>query len=104
MLFHLDKCRRLYNARITAQNAQDVINGKPGGRRKITQQAMGYKFYPDSKDYFDVAGRIAKLKNNKPIYLKREWIKTVCDMFGVDPNFAFGKPSVFDEEYEKYFN
>jgi len=101
MLFHLDKCRRLYNARIKAQNA---IDKKPLHEGKITQQALGHKFYPDNKDYYDIAGRVTKLKDNKAIYLKREWIKIVCEMFGVDPNFAFGAPSpVFDEEYEKYF-
>jgi len=100
MLFHLDKCRRLYNARTKAQNA---IDKKPLNQGKITQQAFGHKLYPDNKDYHQVAGLIRKVKENELVYLKRAWIKEVCDIFGVDPNFVFGKPSVFDEEYEKYF-
>jgi len=97
MRFEVNKCRKLHNARVRAQNK---IDGNPTNQGTLTQQDIGAAFYPENDDYMQVANLMRRIVSGLK-YIKVEWIEKLKTMTGTDSNFAFGQPSVFDQEYKK---
>lgn len=98
MKFEVNKCRKLHNARTRAENKK---HGNPSNEGTLKQQDIGALFYPENDDYHQVANLMGRVVKGDLKYIKIEWIKILTTITGVDYNFAFGQPSVFDREYKE---
>lgn len=66
----------------------------------LTNQEVGRHLWAGSK-YRTIAHNSWLLTSQKKAAIKPRWIKIICELCEVDPNFLFGFPSQYDEHYKK---
>lgn len=86
----IDKSIALYKAR----------EEKPKRKSMLNRQRLGILLYPYSKEE-TVRVSMGDMCNGRMKKFRMEWISIIIEKLGVDSNFLFGYPSVFDEEYER---
>jgi len=69
----------------------------------LTNQELGRRLWNGSK-YRTIAHNAWLLTSNKKAAIKPKWIKIICELCEVDPNFLFGFPSKYDEEFNQLNN
>lgn len=105
----LEESIELHNERCREYN---IANGLKVDFGFINQPQIGMKIYPideykegkvfNYKNYYDTCRiSVSRMIDGNMIKLSPEWVKIICLVLGVDPNFLFGQPSEHDEDYKR---
>jgi hypothetical protein len=91
VILHFKKALKLVNAR-----------RKEIGEKKLTQQKLGEILLPD-KSYKAINYFWFYTNSGQRDTFEINLINFACEVLEVDANFLFGQPSVYDEEFCKFF-
>lgn len=91
----------LYNHRRAHAN---LALDKPSHYKKLNIQRLGMLLYGgevDTAKYKSIAVSMNRIISGKATSIRLEFIEKLSDVLGVDPNFIFGRKSIYDKEFDK---